>query len=1386
MREVIRENSIIQLKKKNVMKLDYKFLSLLAALCLMTWLVGAQDPVANYTFAGNASDATAFQNHASVNAAYLAQDRFEVANSAFSFDGQRGFLAAPNGAHLNTELASVSFWIYANEIPATGEAYPLSFGGWQERYKISLPAHGKLIWTTNADVISDMDAGDGNELQVGSWTHVVMVHDGAMDLIYINGVLANSKAVTGNLNATNKPLGIGYNIYDGGSYFNGSLDDVIIYDGALTAQQVADLFAAQSVAPTFDPGVVADYSFTRNLFDNSGYANHAKSVDGRMVTDRFGFGSSATAFNGETSGITASSSAQLNSEHATVSLWVNVAELPLQGEAYLFSNGGWQQRMKISLPAHGKPVFTTNGSFGCCSDLDAGDGNELQVGVWTHLVMVHDGAKNKIFVNGVLANEKDVVGTLNPTTHPLGIGYDPIDVANYFKGSLDDVMVYNYGFTDQEVADLYADQSTAAIDPTNLIADFPFAGDATDVSQFGNHGAIDGASTTKDRFGYGGNAFQFFGMEGITSSNSIQYNSDFATVSLWVNVTELPLQGEAYLLSNGGWQQRMKISLPAHGKPVFTTNGSFGCCSDLDAGDGNELQVGVWTHLAMVHDGAKNKIFVNGVLANEKDVVGTLNPTVHPLGIGYDPIDMANYFNGAIDDVQLYNEGLTDQEVADLYAAQSAPPDFTETLVANYQFAGNALDDTEYKNNGWVSGALLTSDRFDRKNNSYDFNGMGAGITSDNSAQLNSTEATVSLWVNVTELPLQGEAYLLSNGGWQERLKISLPAHGKPVFTTNGSFGCCSDLDAGDGNELQVGVWTHLAMVHDGAKNKIFVNGVLANEKEVIGTLNPTVHPLGIGYDPIDVANYFNGKLDDVQIYSFGMTDQEVADLYALQSQVPVATDTEAPSAPLELYGSAPNLDAHLNWAESMDNVGVTGYNVFQNDAVVMNTTNLSATIPALDQLTDYSFGVVAVDAAGNESIMTTIQLTTGVDAAPDTIPPSAPSNLMASPGATSIGFSWDPSTDNTAVAGYVTFLDGGFVDSLGANQTSIFIGGLEPLTPYYFEVFAYDLAGLESEYGELEASTTAPIVTAEEGLVAHYPFDGNADDATPYENHGAAAGAVFEKVGERPGMAIVFDGDQDSVLVPNAAQLISDYTSVSFWVRVDGQNLENPEAFILDFGHWDQRWKISLPQHLKVVWTTNSKTNVLPNSIHDMDSGDGNELIAGFWWYVTMVHDGDDDIIYLDGQEVNRQPAPGELNSTARAFHMGSCFCGKLYFEGALDEVKVYNKALTGDEVEKLFNTGTTGIPFISESLQEFVEVLYPNPTFDAIYLEHTFDASKDLLIRIFDQSGRQVDAQKSTGSALASGKITWDVADYNDGLYMLNFVLGGQNLGSIPFIKQ
>jgi chitodextrinase len=1364
-----------------------RFKTLHSMVCILLFAgtgLFAQTPVANYPFSGSSKDVSATANSAFVNGAVLTQDRFGLANNAFRFDGVQSYLQAANSAALNSNYTTVSFWVNVGALPAQGEAFLLSFGGWQERWKISLPSHGKVVWTTNnSSGISDMDAGAGNELTAGTWKHVVCVHDGTNDHIYINGVQVASKAVAGTMNSTTKPLGIGYNPIDVANYFNGALDEVEIFNLALDGTQVAALYAAQSVAPGVTPGLVASYPFSNNTLDVTTFGNNAVATHASPATDRFGFGYSAYAFNGTSTQVQAANSAQLNSSFTTVSFWVKPRTLPGNGEVFLMSFGGWQERWKMSLPSHGKVVWTTNNTSGI-SDMDAGAGNELKPGSWTHVIAIHDGTNDKIFINGVLANSKAVAGNMNSTTKPLGIGFNPIDGGNWFDGVIDDVEIFNIALTDVQANALYTAQSIFPGTATNLVAEYKFSGNADDDTQFGNNGQAGGVVPTTDRFAYASSAYKFTGTDSIVAANSIQLNSDYATVSFWINVTELPGNGEVYLLSNGGWQERWKISLPSHGKPVFTTNAESGI-SDMDAG--NPLTLSVWHHVVMVHDGTNDKIFVDGVLANTKAVAGKLHSTKYPFGIGYNPIDGGSYFKGSLDDIQVYNKALTDPEVVALYAAQSVAPNITDDLVANYTFTGNANDATPYHNNATATGAQLGNDRFGQANQSYSLNGVSDDVTAANSPQLNSNYTTLAFWINVKEIPATGESYLVSFGGWQERFKISLPSHGKPVFTTNSTSGI-SDMDAGAGNELPVGVWKHLVFVHDGTNDKIFEDGVLKATKAVAGTLNNTTKPLGMGYNPIDGGSYFKGSLDEVRIYNHALTDLEVAALFASQSVPPVVTDAEAPSSPLNLAATVTFNNVALSWWPSTDNVGVTGYNLYQNGTKILTTTATDAYLPGLTALTLFTFGISAVDAAGNESLTNTLQVTTGEESTPDVTPPSEPGTLTAATGAHSVLLSWVASTDDRGVKGYAIQQDGVVIDTVTA--LSVLVNGLDPVTAYTFDVIAFDKAGNNSTPAELTVTTDAEIVTAEPGMVAYYPFEGNAHDVTPYANHGVIGGSPEFIPVTHPngsGQAIKFHGHGDSILAPNAVQLISDYATISFWIRVDSTNIADAEAYILDFGHWSQRWKISLPQHLKIVWTTNGKNAQFPNYISDMDSGDGNEMVKGFWWYVTMVHDGTSDIIYVNGQQANIKPVATKLNSTSHPLGMGNNpIEGGQYFIGALDELKIYNKALTAAEIAHLYASGTSGIAELNSDLMRMVKVVYPSPATDRLYVEHTFNNSQSLQLRVFDIQGRQMDDQRFGKGGIPDGLISLDVHQYPVGTYFLNFVFGGKNLGSVKFDKQ
>ncbi len=182
--------------------------------------------------------------------------------------------------------------------------------------------------------------------------------------------------------------------------------------------------------------------------------------------------------------------------------------------------------------------------------------------------------------------------------------------------------------------------------------------------------------------------------------------------------------------------------------------------------------------------------------------------------------------------------------------------------------------------------------------------------------------------------------------------------------------------------------------------------------------------------------------------------------------------DTSAPSTPTGLAASAVGqTSATLSWSASTDNVGVAGYRIFRNGSQVGTSSGTTYTATGLLCATSYTFGVAALDAAGNVSGTATKSVST--PACIDTTPPSTPTGLTSSgTGQTSVALSWNGSTDDYGVTGYRLYQNG---SQVGASSSVGYIfGGLTCATNYTFGVAAVDGAGNVSTIATIGLTTAA------------------------------------------------------------------------------------------------------------------------------------------------------------------------------------------------------------------------------------------------------------------------------------------------------------------------
>ncbi len=185
-------------------------------------------------------------------------------------------------------------------------------------------------------------------------------------------------------------------------------------------------------------------------------------------------------------------------------------------------------------------------------------------------------------------------------------------------------------------------------------------------------------------------------------------------------------------------------------------------------------------------------------------------------------------------------------------------------------------------------------------------------------------------------------------------------------------------------------------------------------------------------------------------------------------------TDTEAPTAPTELMAdNETQTTIDLSWMASTDNVGVTGYEVYQGDVMIATVEGTRYQVMGLTPGTEYSFSVLAMDAAGNKSrFSNTATASTLPEDNTDTEAPTVPTELAASNiKQTTLTLNWMASTDNVAVTGYNVYQG---TTMIGTSVTTSFnVSGLTAATTYQFTVVAMDAAGNMSEASNVATATT-------------------------------------------------------------------------------------------------------------------------------------------------------------------------------------------------------------------------------------------------------------------------------------------------------------------------
>ena len=206
--------------------------------------------IAEYLFSGNAKDSSGNENNGEVKGATLTADRNGAANCAYAFH-ERKWIEVPNSQSLQSITGAVTLaaWVKPTDYPGTWGVVlcKRNDGGYPRQFGLAV-GDGRRLKIVIEDNGNDNDPGN-SLIPVSSiprrneWHHLVVTADGALARAYIDGELVGEKKTTWTPKTIDHPLLIGKDPPAHCDYFHGAIDDIRIYNRALSAEEVGQLLA---------------------------------------------------------------------------------------------------------------------------------------------------------------------------------------------------------------------------------------------------------------------------------------------------------------------------------------------------------------------------------------------------------------------------------------------------------------------------------------------------------------------------------------------------------------------------------------------------------------------------------------------------------------------------------------------------------------------------------------------------------------------------------------------------------------------------------------------------------------------------------------------------------------------------------------------------------------------------------------------------------------------------------------------------------------------------------------------------------------------------------------------------------------------------------------
>ncbi len=361
-------------------------------------------------------------------------------------------------------------------------------------------------------------------------------------------------------------------------------------------------------------------------------------------------------------------------------------------------------------------------------------------------------------------------------------------------------------------------------------------------------------------------------------SGNINTPSTFTnlTVSCWVNVDSFSAIQNGILSSSTSsgqhdYENGFALEVRNDNKFRFKVSSGGSTTNWLVASDTSSTNQ--WYHIACVVTPTQLELFVNGV-SKGTESNSSLTPSFERFFIGsrFYSSSPANYFDGQLDAVSIFNYALSSSQITTLWGggtSVSNPMALPSPPIAYYPLGTSAFNGEYLAENNAIGDYV------------FDFDGSNY---IDLNFQSQTTPATISMWVN-TDVNDSQQRYAIINGRADQQPTAYLRMQSDNTYqvfisNTNGS-------DTLQGSSATINTWFHFTIVCENSQTLLYENGVLKDSST-------------IGWNGIDIdqsnnwqlgrdsrgQRYWNGKISNVQTFNTALSASEAETLYNYGSPI--------------------------------------------------------------------------------------------------------------------------------------------------------------------------------------------------------------------------------------------------------------------------------------------------------------------------------------------------------------------------------------------------------------------------------------------------------------------------------------------------------------------